>query len=109
MHRALVQPLDERQRVGERRVLGQPLQVGAEARLAARLELVADVDLGGRVVADQHDAEAGRPAMAARERGNLRLDLLLHPDGQRLAIEHPCCHHNRLWLRGVVRRDQAGR
>ncbi len=60
--------------------------------LATRLELVTDVNLGGRVVADQNDGQARWPAMAARERGNLRLDLLLHPDGQRLAIQHPCCH-----------------
>ena len=41
---------DERERVRERRGLGQPLEVDAKAGARAGLDLVADVHLGGRIV-----------------------------------------------------------
>ena len=59
---AAIQPLDQLQKLRQRRRRRQPLEVGAEARLPGRLQLAADVDFRRRIVADEHDAEARRPA-----------------------------------------------
>ena len=62
---ARVQPLDQRQQLVERRVGRQPLQIDPQTGIGPGAHLVADVDLGRGIFADEHDAEAGgRPARA---------------------------------------------
>ena len=65
--RRCVQPIDQR-RAARRAiaVAGSRCEIGPQPGLAAGLQLVADVDLRRRVVADQHDAEPRRPARRAR-------------------------------------------
>ena len=81
-----------RQQLVERRRRRQPLEIGAQPGLGRRLQLVADVDLRRRIVADEHDAEARRPPGARGERRDRRADLgaNLLRDGR--AVEHACGH-----------------
>ena len=69
-----------REQIGERGRRRQPLEIGAQAGLARRLQLAADVDLGRRIVADEHDAQAGRPAGPRGERLDRRTELARESD-----------------------------
>ena len=60
--RILVEAVDDGEHGRERGRPRQPLEVHAHAGVFGRLQLVADVDLGCRVVADEHDRERGRAA-----------------------------------------------
>jgi hypothetical protein len=64
---AAVQAIDEGQQVVERGGRRQPLQVDPQSGVGAGLHLVADVDFGRRILADEHDAEAGRASRPGRE------------------------------------------
>ena len=61
--------------------------------------LAADVDVRGRVVADQHEREPGRSSRPGRERLDLRLQVLAHRARQRCAVEE--CVRSRRSGRGV--------
>ncbi len=61
--------------------------------------LLRDVDLRGGVLADEHDAQAGRPPVRANELGHLRGNLGLHADGQALSIEHTSSHRGKWEVR----------
>src|SRR5712691_9225211 len=89
---APVQTIDERQRLGDRRRRRQPLEIRAKADLAPRLQLVADVHLGCRVLAHKYDAETRRPSMLRGEGGHLGPDFLLYRLGERPPVQHACAH-----------------
>ena len=89
---ARVEPLDQREQIVERGRRRQPLQVDPQAGLAARLDLVADVDLRRRVVADENDAEAGRTAGLRRERVDVGQHRLANRGGDGLAVEDARAH-----------------
>ena len=76
-----VQLGDEPQELVLGRLGGQVVVVRLDPRLAARLVLLADVDLRRRVVADEHGGEADRA-----ELGDLGGDLLANPRRERRAV-----------------------
>src|SRR6185436_11341818 len=89
---APVQPIDERQRVGQSRRRREPLEIRPETDVGPGLQLVADVHLRGGVVAHEHDPEPRRPAVLRGKRRHLGPDLLLHRPGERLAVEQARAH-----------------
>src|SRR5262249_31415099 len=92
VHRTPIQAIDERERIGQRRSLQQPLEIDAKTDLGAGLHLVANVDLRRRIVARQYDAQPGTAPVPRNERGHLRFELLLQPRRERLAVQDPCRH-----------------
>ena len=70
----------------------QALEVDPEPGIGSSLDLVPDVNLGRRIMSDEHDPEPGRPAAPAREAGDEWLHLLLHLCGKRLSVQRPCRH-----------------
>ena len=76
VHVAPVETLDECQQRFDARRGRQTLDVGAQSGLARRLQLAADVEMGRRVIADQHQGKAGRPPRVRRERGDASRQLL---------------------------------
>jgi hypothetical protein len=84
-----VQLLDEREQLGLGRRLRQPHVAGLDAHLLRRPVLAADVDVRGRVVAD----EDGREADVA-ELGDLGRDVRANPLRKRLAV-HEGRRHDR--------------
>ena len=87
-----VQLTDRRQRVVERRGRRQPDQVGPAADVTGRLQLAADVDGGGRIVAGEDDPESGLASVAIGERGNPRTKLFTNRIGDGGAVEQ-----SRMW------------
>ncbi len=61
-----VELFDQRQQLGLRGGVGQAVVEGLHAGLDDRLALVAHIDLARRVLADQHDGEAGGDAVRGR-------------------------------------------
>src|SRR5512138_561028 len=92
MRIAAIQLFDERDGVRNAGCCRQAFEVCTKAYVCSRLQLVADVHLGRRVLADQHDAETGGPPVLRPERRHFRANLLLHRSGERLAVEHPGGH-----------------
>src|SRR5204862_6793704 len=82
-----VQLRDQREELVLGRLRGQPQVARLDAdRLGGPL-LAADVDVGGRVVADEH---RGEPDVA--ETGDPLGDLLADAGGERLAVDQRRCH-----------------
>jgi hypothetical protein len=81
-------------------VRGQLVVVRGHPGLLARLPLAADVDVGRRVVADQHSGQAGGDAGALHEVRHLAADLLTNSSGDGLAVDHLRPAHQR-FLRGA--------
>ena len=92
VHVAAVEPIDEREQLRERRRRGQPLEIDAKPHLAPGLRFAPDVDFRRRILADQHDPQAGRPARARPERLDARTDLRPNPVGDGDAVEQPGRH-----------------
>ncbi len=83
--RSAVRPAPARRRaIGRRR---QPERSARQPGLGHGLDLVAHVDLRGRVVAGEHDAEAGRPAGRGREGRHARRQFLANRRRQRGPVE----------------------
>src|SRR4030095_15267949 len=59
-----------------------------------RLDLVADVDLGRRVVADEHDTQSRRTPASPGERRRQRPDLVADLIADRHAVEHSSSHQD---------------
>ncbi len=92
VHVAPVQAIDNREHLVERCGRRQPLEIRAQPRLARRLQLAPDVHLRRRIVADEHDAEAGRTSRATRERRDRRSELRANPARDGRAVEHSGGH-----------------
>ena len=75
-----------------RRRRGEPVERAAHADLVRGLLLVARVDLARRIVADEHDVEAGDAAVLRDERVDARADLGADGLGELLAVEDGGCH-----------------
>ena len=67
----LVQLIDDGEQFGGGDGDGRRVLLAVDAQVVAGFDLVADVDLAGRVLADEHDGQARRPF----ERCNARLGL----------------------------------
>src|SRR6476619_7426690 len=89
---AIVELVHERQQIRQRCRRRQPTQVHPEAGLRARANLVANVNLGSRVVADEDNAETRRPSSRCRKRVNIRKDRLAYRRGHGLTIQQTCAH-----------------
>ena len=76
-----VEPADQREGVLEGRTSVDAKQLRPAARRGHGLELVANVDLGGRILASQHHAQPRGPAVALDKRGNARSDLVANASG----------------------------
>ena len=83
-----VQLGNEREQILFARRRGQPQVAGLDSDLDRRLVLQPDVDLRGRVVADEHRRQADRP----RERGHLARDLRADARCERLSVHHRRSH-----------------
>ena len=66
MHVAPVEAIDDREQVASDAVAGRRSRSARRPTSPADFQLVADVDLGRRIVADEHDAEPRRAARRAR-------------------------------------------
>ena len=90
---------DERDELGLGDV-GRELVVDrADPGLLAGLALVADVDVGGRVVADEDRRQAGRPLAGRDPRFDDVLDPPAERGGDRLAVENLGAHvTRRVWI-----------
>src|SRR5581483_4731244 len=82
-----VQVVDEREQLGLRRRRRQPEAEEGDAERAARLLLVADVDRGRRVVADEDGRETGSRTARA-QLVDAHAHLLAHAGRDRLAVDH---------------------
>ena len=102
MHLAGIEPRDQLKYISKARALGQSLKVGANADLSAGRQLVADVDLGRRILSDQHDRKPGLATVLTGERRHLRSDLLSQPCGDCPAIQHACRHRPMLSIRLII-------
>nr|CUV15163.1 protein of unknown function [Ralstonia solanacearum] len=101
--RVAVQRVDAAEQVGLGQVGRVAVEDGQEAVVFARLDLVAHVDLAGRVVADQDDGEAGLVAASGESGGALGgfgAELL----GKRVAVDE-LGGHGRTEEGGKAKRD----
>ncbi len=89
MHVAAIQAVDDFKQVVERGRGGQTFEVSAKPRIRGGLHFSAHVDFGRRIVADEHDAEAGWPAGPRRERVHGRLQFGADLSGDSRAVEEP--------------------
>ena len=104
----LVQPRSTRRNSSSTlAVAGQPFEVRADAGLARRLQLAPDVQLGRRVVADQHERDAGRTSRLARERLDLRPDIGANGLTDRDSIQQASGHYSAASTSS--RRSECGR
>jgi len=76
---------------GVRRIGGKCVDGGLQPDLVAGLDLVGDIDLGGRIVADDDDGQPRHHA-ARRQRLCLLATLLAHLPGDGMAVDHFCNH-----------------
>jgi hypothetical protein len=89
--RVVVEGLDAGQQFGLGEVGRVLLEHRVQAAVLAGLDLVAHVDLAGRVLADQHHRQAGDHA-AGLERGGAGGDLGAQCLGERVAVDQLGCH-----------------
>ena len=93
--RVVVQLLHE----GEQRLLvgfrRQLVLEGFQSGFDGRPALVANIDLARRILADQHDGEAGRQAVFRLQDGDLPADGLAEPGGKGLAVDDVGLVHGR--------------
>ena len=75
----------------DRSIVGDLLGMHADGQTA--IDLVADIDLGGRVGADQNDHQAGAVALG-RQRLDPRLEALAQFLGEGLAVDNLCRHRH---------------
>ena len=89
---APIQPLDELEKLRQGRRRGQALEIRPQTRLSGGLQLAADVNLRGGILADEHDAEPRRSPDAGAKGLDLRRDLRsnLIRDGD--AVKQSCGH-----------------
>src|SRR5262249_33100162 len=80
-----------------RGALGKDVLEGFEARLAARLDLVADVDHRRGVLSHADRREPGRDAGAGHEVLHSLGDLLAHARGDRLSVDDLRRHARSAW------------
>ena len=88
-----VQLGDQVQQLGLRRRLRQRMLERGHANLDGLLRLIADIDLAGRIGADQHDRQSGGQVVRTGNAGDRARNT--PPQGGRefLAIDSPCpCH-----------------
>jgi len=70
----------------------QPPQIDPQARPGAGLQLARHVDLRGRVVTHQHDAETRRSARGPGERRDRWYELVANGGGDGGAVDDACAH-----------------
>ena len=80
------------------------MQPAGHADLLAGLALVADVDLAGGIVADQHRGQAGPDAVRAQQLRRLGGDLRLHRLRQLFAVQQ---HGGHGWTPRVIGEDSS--
>src|SRR5208282_2470984 len=93
MHgRVTVQAFDQRQEIVSRRLGGQAMQATGQSILLAGPLLVADVDLAGRIFANQDRGKAWLHTGAMRELTYLGCDFGTDFFRQRFAVQKDCSH-----------------
>ena len=109
VHLAAIQAIDHGQQIVQRGVGGQPFGIRPQPGLGGRLQLAADIDVGCRIVADQHDAQAGRPADPGGKRRDHRHQLTpnLIRDGD--AVEDASTHVLEASTSSLFERIRPGR
>ena len=101
-----VEMLDERQDLRGCRIRGQRVEVDDQPGFGPGALLVADVDLGRRVVPDQHDVERRRPSRLRLERGHLRQQLGPDGSGSRCAVQQTG-GHQQILVKAEGKRQKA--
>jgi hypothetical protein len=93
MHRRIgIELLDQRQQGRLVRIGGQLVLEGGHARLGGLLALVTHVDLTGRVLAYQHDREAGLQPVFLDHAGDMPRDLFPYARRESLAVDNMRAH-----------------
>ena len=95
-----VQARDEREHLLLARLRGQPDVARVDARLGRGLVLRADVDVRGRVVADEHRREADVPELRRPPRATPDA----HPRGELLPVHAHGRHRRRLYAKASSER-----
>ena len=68
------------------------MQLAVNSHPLAGPPLVSDIDLAGRILADQHGSQARGKATVLDEAGHLFCQFRLDLVGNRLSVENSCCH-----------------
>ena len=84
---APIESINNGQQILEGCARGQPAEVGTQAAVRRRFQFVANVDLRGRIVADEHDAEPRRPPRPRGEGVHSGPDLRADRVGDGRAVE----------------------
>ena len=92
MHVTCVETVHECHQIRKRRRCRQALKINAQPGLRSGLHFVADVNLGGRILTDEHDAEARWPAGTPGELGNARLHRCPDLSSDKGPVEDSCRH-----------------
>ena len=70
-----------------RNILRQAKALGNDAHILAGPLLVADIDLRGRIAADQDHCQPGRPPMPGRQHRDLILEFLTDDGGRLFSVD----------------------
>ena len=87
-----VEAVDQREQLYLRGAFRQVVGPGEEADLFAVLALVRDIDLGGRIAADQDHRQAGNAQALLAALGDALGYLLAEAGGDRFAVDQFCGH-----------------
>ena len=103
-----IQPGDQIEQLFGAGVCGQAMFQGADADLFCAQDLVAHVDLAGRVAADQ-DHRQGRLDVSRAQAVDVLADLDQHPGGGGFAVNQSGCVHRKITVLSWLRKTRCSR